>query len=87
MKTKDFKSKCQLQSLEAGWDGADAYHAVVYGDCPRMRFFVGSVPCMDLKGIVVQAIVELFDSVRLEGIMVLWETAQLQRLSCATHLG
>lgn len=38
-----------------------------------MRLFVGPVPCMNLKGIVLQSIVELLDLVRLEWIMSLWK--------------
>lgn len=50
-----------------------------------MCLFIGSVARMDLKRVVVQAIVELCDLVRLHGIMVLRKLAQLQWLG--PHLG
>lgn len=63
------------------------YHTVVNWDGPGMCLFVGSVTRMDLECVVVQAIVELCDLVRLHGIMVLRKLAQLQRLRPHLELG
>lgn len=53
-----------------------AYHTVVNWHCSGVCFFVGPVARMDLKSIVAQAIVELRNLVRLEGIVVLRKLAQ-----------
>ena len=50
---------------------AAAYHTVINWNCSGMCLFVRPVTCVDLKSIVAQAIVELLDFVRLEGIMIL----------------
>lgn len=52
-----------------------------------MCLFVGPVACVDLESIVVQAIVELLDLVRLHGIMILRQLAQFQWLGSHLELG
>lgn len=46
-----------------------------------MSFFVGSVTCMNLKSIELQAIVEVLDLVGLQGIVSLRKPTQLQWFS------
>lgn len=52
-----------------------------------MCLFVGPVAGMDLKSVVVQAIVELLDLVRLHGIMILRKLAQFHWLGSHLELG
>lgn len=81
----DLKPKVSVTSPLPRTSKLDAaYHTVINWHRSGMCFFVGPMTRVNLKGIVIQPIVELRNFVRLHGVMVLGKLAQHQRLRFRT---